>query len=332
MRIQSLPLNTIARVTTATIVALAVATPASAQFGGLRKKLKPASRQEQAAPANADAGAQGGIVVLTEEVVGQLITGLKAGEATRKAAAGEATPYGRYKKAEATYAAAKPKCEAAQQTFPQRMAGNEKMMDKYNALVEKMVAAQSKGDMKQMTIYQDSAMAMQDPSCAVKQPKQPGDYYEAERAINAKAEAEEVKASGLSAGEYMMAKERTEAILRQGAVPGDASPMEKSAVAARSAELKPLLGMQSQPPAQATRTEAAPAPATATPAPEVDPEMSARASSMSDCMTKNVQSHQAEIQALGKRAQAAQAAGDTQKLMAIADTLQRIQMAGCQGR
>src|SRR5918992_1259704 len=237
MRIQSLRLDTSARVTMAAMLALAVATPASAQFGGLRKKLKPASRQEQAAPANADAGAQGGIVVLTEEVVGQLITGLKAGAATRKAAAGEETPYGRYKKAEAAYAAAKPKCEAAQQTFPQRMAGNEKMMDKYNALVEKMVAAQSKGDMKQMTIYQDSAMAMQDSSCAVKQPKQPDDYYEAERAINAKAEAEEIKASGLSAGEYMMARERTEAILRQSAVPGDASSMEKSAVAARSAEL-----------------------------------------------------------------------------------------------
>jgi hypothetical protein len=332
MRIQSQRLDIIARVALVSVAALGVATPAYAQFGDLRKKLKPAAREEQTAPAKPDAGAQGGMVVLTEEVVGKLITGLKAGEATRKAAAQEKTPYGTFKKAEAAYATAKPKCEAAQQTFPQRMAGNEKMMSKYNALVEKMVAAQSKGDTKQMTIYQDSAMAMQDPSCVVKQPKQPDDFYEAERAINAKAEAEEVKASGLSAGEYMVARERTEAILRQSAVPGDASPMEKSAVAARSAELKQLLGIQSQPPAQATRTEAAPTPAAAPPAPQVDPEVSAQASRMSDCMTRNVQSHQAEIQALGKRAQAAQAAGDTQKLMALADTLQQIQMAGCQGR
>jgi hypothetical protein len=50
---------------------------------------------------------------------------------------------------------------------------------------------------------------------------------------------------------------------------------------------------------------------------------------MSDCMMKNVQGHQAEIEALGKRGEAAQAAGQTDKLMAIADTLQRIQMAGC---
>ena len=47
-------------------------------------------------------------------------------------------------------------------------------------------------------------------------------------------------------------------------------------------------------------------------------------------MTKNIQTHQAEIEALGKRAEAAQAANDTPKLMAIADTLQRIQKAGCQ--
>ena len=50
---------------------------------------------------------------------------------------------------------------------------------------------------------------------------------------------------------------------------------------------------------------------------------------MNACMTRNIQNHQAELEALGKRAEAAQAAGDTQKLMAIADTLQQIQMAGC---
>jgi hypothetical protein len=43
-----------------------------------------------------------------------------------------------------------------------------------------------------------------------------------------------------------------------------------------------------------------------------------------------VQSHQAELEALGKRMQAAQAAGDNPKLMAMADTMQQIQMAGCQ--
>jgi hypothetical protein len=39
--------------------------------------------------------------------------------------------------------------------------------------------------------------------------------------------------------------------------------------------------------------------------------------------------HQAEIEALGNRAQAAEKSGDQAKMMAIADTLQQIQMAGC---
>ena len=322
-------LEAVTRTASAVLLVLMIATPASAQFGGIRKKLKPDAGQDQASKDAAAPAGQGGMIVLTEDVVNQLVTGLKAGEDTRKAAVREETPYGRFKKAEAAYAQAKPKCEAAQQSFPQRMAGNEKLMNRYNALVEKMVAAQSKGDTKRMTIYQDSAMAMQDPSCIVKQPEQPKGYYEAEREINTRAEASEIKASGFTAGEYAVVRERAEAILRGGTPPGDASVMEKSAVAARAAELKPLLGIQEQPPAQATKTEAAPAPDPAASAPAVDPEMSARASSMSECMTKNVQSHQAEIQALGERAQAAQAAGDNQKLMALADTLQRIQMAGC---
>jgi hypothetical protein len=104
--------------------------------------------------------------------------------------------------------------------------------------------------------------------------------------------------------------------------------MEKSAVSAKSAELKPLLGLREQPAAQAARPAPAPAPAPAA-VPAGDPQMSASASSMSACMSKNMQSHQAEIEALGERAQAAQAAGDNAKLMAIADTLQQIQMAGC---
>jgi uncharacterized membrane protein (DUF106 family) len=61
----------------------------------------------------------------------------------------------------------------------------------------------------------------------------------------------------------------------------------------------------------------------------VDPQTQAAATSMGNCMAKNVQSHQAEIEALGKRAQAAQKAGDQSKLMALADTMQQIQMAGC---
>jgi hypothetical protein len=328
----------------ATLVALAIATPASAQFGGLKKRAKEKAGQEgvsRAADAASDApaegaapAAEGGMIVLDEQVVTQLLAGLKAGQAEREAAAREDTPYGRYKKAEAAYAVAQPKCEAAQQTFPQRAAGNQKMLDKYSALTEKMVAAQGKGDYKLMGIYQDSAMGMMDPSCIVKKPEQPKDYYEAQREIDSRAEKAEVKASGLSTGDLAMVKERGIAIVQGAAPPGGASPSEKSAVLAKSAELKPLLGFVEQPPAQAAKPAAAPAPtpAPAAAAPAADPQASAAASKMGECIAKNVQSHQAEIEALGKRAQAAQAAKDTPTLMAIADTVQRIQMAGCMGR
>jgi hypothetical protein len=171
-------------------------------------------------------------------------------------------------------------------------------------------------------------MAMQDASCVVKKPEQPKDYYEAQRELDTRAERQEIKASGLSAGDLAVVKERAAAILQGATVPGGTSPMEKTAVSAKSAELKPLLGFREQPPAQAAKPTPAPAPAPA-PAPEVDPQMSAAASSMSACMSKNMQSHQAEIEALGKRAQEAQEASDMQRLMAIADTLQQIQMAGC---
>jgi hypothetical protein len=205
------------------------------------------------------------------------------------------------------------------------------MLDTLNALSEKMMAAQSKGDMKLAAIYQDSALAVQDPSCTVKQPERPKDYYEAQRDIDVQAEQQEATASGFSPSELAMVKERAIAIIQGSTPPGDASPSEKSAVSAKSAELKPLLGLVEQPAAQAAKPAAAPAPASA-PAPAPDPEMSAATSDMSACMTKNIQSHQAEIEALGKRAQAAQAANNTQKLLAIADTVQRIQMAGCTGQ
>jgi len=333
MRSPSWQLAAIARLAVATLVALAIATPASAQFGGLKKKIKAKAQQEAVSKAagavaeplaeGAAPGDRGGMIVLTADVVNQLLAGLKAGQAEREAAAKADTPFGRYQKAKAAYAVAKPKCEAGQQAFYQRAAASQKLIDKYDALNKKMLAAQEKGDMKRMAVYQDSALAMQDPSCVVKDPEEPKDYYEAQRDLDSRAEKQEIKASGLSAGDLAMVKERATAILQGATPPGGASPMEKSAVSAKSAELKPLLGFPEQPVGRATKPTPAPAPAAAA------PEMPPGASAMSDCMSKNLQTHQAEIEALGKRAQAAQAAGDTQKLMAIADTLQRIQMAGC---
>lgn len=306
----------------ATFVALAIATPASAQFGGLKKKVKKTANQEVAAPADQD----GGMIVLTEDVVNQLITGLKAGQVERKAASDADTPYGRHNRAETAYAEAKLKCDAEHRGFYLRMAGNKKIADKYDGLIEKMVAAQNAQDAELTAVYQDSAAAMQDPSCIVKQPEEPGGaYYQAQREVDTRAEKLEADASGFSRNELAMIKERADAILRNVPPPGGASPAEKSAVAAKSAELKPLLGIRDQP--VATAAKPAPAPA---PAPAADPQMSAAASNMSGCVANNAMKHQARLEALGERAEAAEAAGDMAKLMAIADTLQRLQMAGCQ--
>jgi len=322
----------------AVITLAAIATPASAQFGGLKKKIKAKAGQEavskaadEVAPPPAEGAGpadRGGMIVLTKEVVNQLLAGLKAGQAEREAAAKKDTPFGRYTKAKAAYALAQPKCEKAHEAFYMGAATNDKRLKKYNAYNDKMTAAQEKGDTKLVTVYQDSAFAVIDPSCIVKEPEQPKGYYEAQRDLDTRAEKKEIEAAGFSRSDLAMVKERATAILEGATPPGGASAMEKSAVSAKKSELKPLLGIKDQPAAQAA-AKPAPAPAPTPTAPSVDPQMSAAASSMNACMVKNIQKHEAKLEALGERLEAAEAADNMPKMMAIADTIQRIQMAGC---
>jgi hypothetical protein len=322
----------IARLALFAVIAITLATPASAQFGGLKKKLKKTTEGETQAPAADPTPAAGGSVVLTPDVVNKLITGLKAGEAEReKAAQSDDNPYGRYQKAQRAYTDAQAKCEANRQAWA--MKGNAKEADKANELIERSLKAQEKQDYKTAQMLQDSVSLLQGgPSCLVKQPERPTDYYEAEREIDVRAQKAAVTGSGLAAGEYAMAQERTIAILRSGA-PSDVSESEKAAVAAKKSQLEPLLFPHEKARAAkpAAQPAAAPSPQPAA-APPVDPQASAAASSMSSCMMKNMESHQAQIEALGKRAEAAQKAGNQAAMMAIADTVQRIQMAGCTGK
>ncbi len=326
-------LAAIVRAAASVAVALSLASPASAQFGGLKKKLKSATATEAAATATEAAGVPapapaGGTVVLTDDVVDQLISGLEAAAAERQAAATADTPYGRYHRAMAAYEVAKPKCEAAQQTFPNRMAGDEKMSNKYSGFVDKMVAAQTKGDQQTALAYNDSAMTMMDPSCVVKQPQQPDQYYETKRDVDYQAEQRAIKQSRLSPAEYTQGMEKVEAIVRGGAVPGDVSESEKNAVTKRSAELKRLLGINDVP----ARAKPAPVPAPApAPAPVSSPGMTKAQSDMAACMAENSKKHEKEIIALGERIKAAQEAGDMNAVLAMADTLQRLQSAGCAG-
>jgi hypothetical protein len=316
-------LAVLSRLAMATLPALASATSLSAQVN-LRKPLGQRGGSDVAGETAAVAAAE--TIVLTKDVVSRLISGLKAGRAERQRAEQEDTPYGRYQRAQTAYTAAKTKCKEAQQAFGARMASDEKLMARYGKLQEQQLAALEKGDHKAATAYQDQLLAMADSSCIVKEPTgRPDGYYDAQREVDRRVDTVMVKVVRVSPGELAMLQERATAILL-GSTASDVSASEKSAVSARSAELRPLLGMPDQPPADATQPEPAPASAQAAAAQQVD----ARAMELNACMMKNVQRHQTELEALGKRMQSAQAAGDNSKLMALADTLQRIQMAGCQ--
>jgi hypothetical protein len=322
----------LARLTILVLTAISLASPATAQFGGLKKKIKKAAGQEdtRGAAAADPTPAQGGSVVLTPDVVDKLILGLKADQAEREAAAKEDTPYGRYQKSVQAYREAGPKCEAGRQAWAAK--GNTKEIERANALLEKSMAAQQKQDYKTAQLYQDSLSLLQGgPSCLVKRPEQPDSFYQWQRELDVRGQQAAVKASGLSAGEYAMAQERAMMLLRDGA-PSDASESEKKAVMEKKAQLQPLLWPQEKPAVAATPApQPAPAPTPAAAA-QPSPPSKAAASKMNDCMMHNMKTHTKDLERLAKKAQAAQQAGDQATMMAIADSATQIQMAGCMGK
>jgi len=340
----------IGRVVMLIVAALIVTTPASAQFGALKKKLKGEAAQKAAekaveaagvdasavpgaatetgsAPVSARAAAPtGGMLVLNAEVVDRLVAGLKARAAEREAARKQDTPYGRYHTGLAAYEVAKPKCEAAMPGFYQRLAADRKLADKYTAITDKMSQAQAKGDQARATEYQYQALGLADPSCTVREPVRPENLYEAERDVDNRAEQAALKTADLTATEFGQASDRAIGILTGNTGLGDGSPAEKAAVNAKAADLKPLLDIRD--PQEERVSKAAPAPAPA-PAPVQAPTIPPGAPTVSDCQVKNIEKHQAEIDALGERGSAAQQAGNTPLMMAIADSINRIQFAGC---
>lgn len=333
-----------ARVMAVALLALGISTPAPAQFGAIKKKLKAAAGSETApadppkapggAPAEAAGGKGGGRVVITPEVVDRLVLAHKASEAERERAKKEDSPYNRYLHAQAAYEAAKAKCAAAQQAWPQRMAADEKLMNRYTAVTDKAFDAMSKQDMKKYEIYMDSAAAMMDPSCIVKEPKRPDDFNDHERAVDERANKEAQKASGYTGFELGQAGDIVISILSEGKSPmyqppADLSASEKSAVNSRSAELKSVYGMQDEgrqaKPAAVRDTAPPPVAKPAPAAPAAPP----GAAAYNDCVVKNVQKHEKEIQALGNRGDAARESGNTPLMMAIADSIMRLQNEGC---
>ena len=320
-------ISSLVRMTVLVTLSGVTAVPAAAQLDAIRKKVKP----EAVAPAGAQRAtspaartATGGTVVLSDGVVDRLIAGMRAGQAVRDAAAKQNTPYGRYRQAEAAYAAAKGKCDAGAQTYAQRLAADEKLMARSNALLEKMTAAQQKQDLKLQQAYADSLLAIQDPACLVKQPVKPDDWLDHQREVDNRAEQKEIEVSGYDGRELGSIRDRAEAIL-QDAPPPDVSASEENAVEKRSDELERVLGLKEVPAARAGKPVPAAAPPPSAPPPGMSPEQA----DLTNCMGKNAKKHEKEIVRLGQAVQAAYESGNTDAAIAISDSIGKLQMAGC---
>jgi hypothetical protein len=235
------------------------------------------------------------------------------------------SPVRAYTRAKAAYDVAQPKCGAAQATWIQRAAADEKLVNRYTAAMDKAMAAQQKGDMVGYETGTYAALAIIDPSCGVKDPRVPEDYSDAQRAVEERANQAKLRATGFTDREFGLTSDRVLAILAGSDAPGGVSASEKSAVSAKDPELKSMYGIRD---AQAERVaKQAPAP-DPTPAP-VQAQVPTAATAVNQCMMNNIQTHEEQIKALGDRGVAAQQAGNTQLMMAIGDSIMRIQMAGC---
>ena len=311
------------------VLTTAIATPLVAQVGGvLTKKARAAAGITPAAEPSARpaAAGTGGTLVLDDEVIERLIKGFHAAKAEREAAGKSDTPYGRYMRQEAAYKAAKPKCDAAQQTFPQRLSANQGMMEKNQHYLDMMMAAQQKQDTAAQRAWADSMLMMVDASCGVKEPQHPADYYDSRRDVDARAEEAQLKAADMDRRELGATVDRAIAIL-ENAPPPDVSPSEKKAVEKRKDELNRVMGRE-PPPAAAAAPAPTPAPAAAAPAP-AGPGMSDRQQAAAECMAKNAKKHEDEVARLGERVREAAERGDNAAAMAFADSIRQIQSAGC---
>ena len=229
------------RLLVAVLVALAVSTPAAAQFGKIKNALnKKTESKPETSPAGAPA--DGGVVVVTPDVVDRLLGADKAAKAEREKAVQEDTPYGRHIRAKAAYEAAQTKCHAAQATWATRAAADEKLINRYTALADKAMAAQEKGDMAAYEAGMYEALAVVDPSCAVKEPKQPDDFYDAQRATEERVNQAKLRSTGLTDREYGLTSDRIIAILNETDVPGGASPRKRAPSAPRSGSSRRCTG------------------------------------------------------------------------------------------
>ena len=312
------------------LLSLTVAVPASAQFK-IPKKVKDVTGAEKAATTSAPAATGGGTLVLDDNVVDRMIKGMRAAEAYRKDAAKANTPYGRHMQAKAAYVEAKAKCDAAMESYTSRAVANpdlaQKNADRAAAYQDKMLAALQKGDTAAQRMWGDSSAMIYDPACVVKDPQQPSEFYDQRQAVEQGAAEAELKASELDGRESGQAKDRAIAIIED-QPPPDVSPSEQKAVDKREKELKDLMGLNPKPEEQAQK----PAPAAAAPPPAAAPAASPMDSAQlaaAQCKAGNAQKNEKEVKRLGELAAAAGDAGDVAKALVYADSINRIQSAGC---
>jgi len=241
----------------AVVVALSAPAAASAQFGGLKKKVKEKitgdAQPASTVPAPAATSGSGGDpdakarrdawqnpTPITSAALDNFVKAIKAENAERAKYVAAAPPTSAIGKWNA-YQQAKNKC-----------ARDEVLQDSAQARIQrKMMAEASAGNTKNTDAYGDSIMKLNEAAQArsqrcsgLERPRFTDDEWKEMRAQENKEEAAAAAAAGMDPFVYARLKERVIAytLMPSGGKPSGYSPVELAVIDARKAEIKPLLG------------------------------------------------------------------------------------------
>ncbi len=295
----------------AVVLCLLSASSLAAQFGGLKKKAaKAVGAEAGVTPPATPAGKATPPPEVTPVIVDHYLAGIKAGEEQRAKIAQGNSPAGQY------YAAVDAK----------------KKHDKYCAeYQEKQMAEYQRmtGAMK----YDSAALVMQkrDPSCQTyaADPKEPS-FEELSKAQGSQDSAAAAGA-GLDVSQWAGLNEWIPMAVYQMVNSPDQNdqllasnfskkPSEMAALRARKADLATALNIRGP----ERQKKEAPAAMTAPAAPAAGAAGAAGGQGDANCYSTEMQKNQPALEALGKRAEAAQKKGDNASMMAISDTIQQL--------
>ena len=239
--------------TLAVVVALLAPAGASAQFGGLKKKLKDKISGDSQPASTATSSTSGGDanakarqdawqhpIAITSSSIDAFMKGIKAENAERSkylASVPSSSAMGRWN----AYLAEKAKCDG----------GRAKADSAQLAIQKQMMAEATSGKAENIQKYTDSMTALgkaeqarQQRCNSLERPKFSQEDYSALHTEDDREEAAGAAAAGLSAFAYARLKERViaYALLPASSNPSGYSPDELHAIDARKAEIKPLVG------------------------------------------------------------------------------------------